>query len=186
MIVCFADTYLMTITVLGSLLLPFFFALFYFSASRLRRTPIFICVVLSVASALVYAALEIVLQVCCAHQILFPKLIHCFKFRILVPSPAPIHALVIAIALLQDMANFMADMAVLFRMLAVYPRSTTPLHKQCLIIAPAVMLKVVRLVTTIHLAIDRPGQASNSSLILSHSQRIYMVLARFATVADNT
>jgi hypothetical protein len=79
----------------------------------------------------------------------------------------------------------MADMAVLFRMLAVYPRAATPLRRRALIIAPVAALKVVRLVALVHLAVDRPGQAGNAALVLSHSQRVYMVVGRFATAIDN-
>jgi hypothetical protein len=53
---------MMVSTILGTLLLPFLFSLFYFSNSRQRRSPMFVCVVLSVMAALVQFANEIAFE----------------------------------------------------------------------------------------------------------------------------
>jgi hypothetical protein len=58
------DVYLLVATVLGSLLLPFFIALFYFSRSGQWRTPMFIFVVLSALCALMQSLNHIVMEVC--------------------------------------------------------------------------------------------------------------------------
>jgi hypothetical protein len=105
--------------------------------------------------------------------------------RILFQTPGHFRNLVVAISFLQDGANFFADLALLFRMLAVYPRTNTPRWKRAAIIAPAIALKVIRVMTCIVLAFDQPTEASDSSFVLSPRQRVYMVLGRFATAADN-
>jgi hypothetical protein len=50
-------------TMLGSLLLPFLVALFYFSNSHQRRTAMFACVTLSVVLAIMQAVDQAVLEV---------------------------------------------------------------------------------------------------------------------------
>jgi hypothetical protein len=65
--VYWADIYLMIPTVLGSLLLPFLVALFYFSNSHQRRSAMFACVTLSVVFAVMQAVNQAVLEVRSCH-----------------------------------------------------------------------------------------------------------------------
>jgi hypothetical protein len=130
----FSDVEMLIQTVLGALLVPFLFALFYFSTSRQKRTFMFFCVVSSVFMVIARAAFTVGLDVCALT--LRSRYIHLeardasLQIKIIYAPPYSLSVLTAPVLRTSAMFAFlpllMIDLALLCRMLAVYPMSSTP------------------------------------------------------------
>jgi hypothetical protein len=96
--------------------------------------------------------------------------------------------LLVFTGLLSWLPNFMADLALLFRMLVVYPPSTTHRVKFVLILMPAVLLKLIRaasfLVFITNVTKARHGSAATSA-ILTPEAEAGVIIERVCAALDN-
>jgi hypothetical protein len=93
---------------------------------------------------------------------------------------------VVLTTLLDVLPNFVADLALLCRMLAVYPRSTTSRLKFFAIFTPAIILKVMRAVSIIvFLVYLNQGTVGATYFAWSPQERIWSFIDRTFTALDN-
>jgi hypothetical protein len=184
----------MTPTVLGSLLLPFLLALFYFSNNKQRRTPMFICVLLAVLLCLAQSIQQAVLHVSSTFlsiALIAPYSLDSAQLRMLY-NPINTTDLVFTdlilctTLILELIPNFVADIALYYRMLAVYPFSATPTVKWSLIFAPPIVFKGVRVAcwTGFLIALTRPG-GQLPHFQWTKEERWWTVTERVFTAVDN-
>jgi hypothetical protein len=181
----------MTPTVLGSLTLPLLLALFYLSNARQRRTPMFLCVALAILLQLAQSIQQATIHVRCSR----PKdthFTHFFQMRMLynpVDTTQRVFndPILISTLILELSPNFVADIALLFRMLAVYPRSETPSRQWLLIFIPPLIFKAVRVACwtgfLVALTVDPGGQLPH--FYWTKAERQWTVVERSFTAVDN-
>jgi hypothetical protein len=88
--------------------------------------------------------------------------------------------------LLDVLPNFVADLALLCRMLAVYPRSTTPRLKFLAIFTPAMMLKVMRVVSVVVFLVYLNQTSLGATYFAwSPQERAWTIIDRTFTALDN-
>jgi hypothetical protein len=97
------------------------------------------------------------------------------------------HPIIVSTLLLELLPNWVADLALLYRILAVYPRSTTPRLQFVLIFTPPIVFKVVRIACWIGflVALTRPG-GQPPHFLWTKEERLWTVVERLFTALDNT
>ncbi|KAG1809925.1 uncharacterized protein HD556DRAFT_1280723 [Suillus plorans] len=120
--------WLLTGTVLSSLLIPILIALLVFSTPQTRRHPIFMFNMLGVLLGLAEGALNIYLEV----------------HTILSPTVAESKAAVIAYTAVAFFGPLVAEITLVIRLTVVYPRRTTPKVKFWSLLLVPITLKVIR------------------------------------------
>jgi hypothetical protein len=100
----------------------------------------------------------------------------------IVTTPA-LHALIV----LDEMPNFFADIALLLRMLAVYPYSTTPRLQFVALFSLPVCLKIVRLVAVGEIMYwdGTKTLQSATALKLASQSQVWVVISRVFDAVDN-
>jgi hypothetical protein len=181
----------MVSTGLGTLLIPFLAGVFYFSTKKQRMTPMFTFVVLSIIStigqAVLYIAIEVQLQSCVIRSHIY-SLYVLFQISTLynpnadfVAATSAARSLIVAFAFLP---NLLVDFALLCRVLAVYPRLSTPARKFWMILCPLILCKVVRLASWVIVYHDIGGVSHVYDLVQTKSLTGYVVERTF-TLVDN-
>jgi hypothetical protein len=188
------DVYLLVATVLGSLLLPFFIALFYFSRSGQWRTPMFIFVVLSALCALMQSLNHIVMEVCTcciqrrgifAHGV-FISLQFQVLYNPLLADLVVTQTRMALTALLELLPSYFVDFALLCRMLAVYPLPLTSRPKFFALFGPAMTLKLLRVASIIMILVSiRRHPADIVTFKWNPELRIWGGVDRLITAIDN-
>jgi hypothetical protein len=87
---------------------------------------------------------------------------------------------------LELLPNWIADWALLYRIMAVYPSATTPRWRRALILAPSIVFKAVRVACWIgfNYAFTRPGgEVAHFKWTLE--ERTWTVVERSFTALDN-
>ncbi|EGN96403.1 hypothetical protein SERLA73DRAFT_59592 [Serpula lacrymans var. lacrymans S7.3] len=137
-------------TVLSSCLIPILIALFVFSNASSRRRPVFWVNIASILLGLAEGGVNIYGVV---HNMLSPNI-------------PPLPGLVTALPALSTLVPFIAEFALVLRIIAVYPYTTTPRLKFAAILAPTVLCKVLRLafLITFLVKFDAAVQGSVSSI----------------------
>jgi hypothetical protein len=138
----------MTNTVFASFSLPFLISLFYFSDASRRRTAMFVLVVLSVALALIQYVYQAGLRVRVARSLPRHPLTSPLQLASLYHPAQATGALtpeiLTSLLILRDLPNFVADLALSARLLAVYPPRTTPRAVLARVLGPALAVKLAR------------------------------------------
>jgi hypothetical protein len=91
--------------------------------------------------------------------------------------------------IIASLSNYIVDVALLFRVVAVYPRTTTPRTQLLAILALPLALKVLRVVEWIVWSIDgvrRASLAVDTGYIQSDLQRACAVIRWAFAAVDNT
>ncbi|KAG2748603.1 hypothetical protein P692DRAFT_20857167 [Suillus brevipes Sb2] len=123
-----AIPWLVTGTVLSSLLIPILIALLAFSTPQTRRHPIFMFNILGVLLGLTQGALNIYLEV----------------HTMLTPAVAVSRAAVVAYTALAFFGPLVAECTLVIRLAAVYPRRTTPKVNFWALLLVPITFKVIR------------------------------------------
>jgi hypothetical protein len=91
-------------------------------------------------------------------------------------------------AVLSWLPTFLADFALLLRMLAVYPPATTPQGKLLSILLPAVVIKLVRVVATIIFVVQLARVDLSTRIavaVWTRRDTMWLVIERAAAALDN-
>jgi hypothetical protein len=96
------------------------------------------------------------------------------------------HPVITVALVLELLPNWIADLALLYRIMAVYPATTTPRWKRALVLAPPVLFKAVRVACWIGFAValTRPG-GEPPHFQWTLEERIWTVVERAFTALDN-
>jgi hypothetical protein len=96
------------------------------------------------------------------------------------------HPIITSALVLELLPNWIADLALLYRIMAVYPRATTPRWQYFLILTPPIIFKAVRVACWIgfDIALTRPhGELEHFKWTLE--ERHWTVVERSFTALDN-
>jgi hypothetical protein len=96
-------------------------------------------------------------------------------------------SILVSTLILELSPNFVADIALLFRMLAVYPRAATPTGRWLLIFTPPLVFKAVRVACwagfLVALTVEPGGQLPH--FYWTAEERRWTVVERSFTAVDN-
>ncbi|KAL4070416.1 hypothetical protein J3A83DRAFT_3198495 [Scleroderma citrinum] len=120
-------TFLLISSCMGSVLFMMLLALFFFATPTLRRKPIFILNVIAVALGITYSSLWIYIE------------IHAFQTGV-VFNPE----IVITTTLINGFTPLFVDCVLLLRLMAVFPRRSTPPCTWFIVLGIPVIIKVFR------------------------------------------
>jgi hypothetical protein len=96
------------------------------------------------------------------------------------------HPIVTSTLVLELLPNWVADLALLYRIMAVYPSATTRTWKRALILTPPIVFKAVRVACWIGFdyALTRPG-GEPPHFTWTPEERTWTVVERSFTALDN-
>jgi hypothetical protein len=180
----------MTNTVFASFSLPFLISLFYFSDASRRRTAMFVLVALSVALALIQYIYQAGLRVCVpvspVPSIDVPRQLTSL-YHPAQAKGALTPGILTSLLILRDLPNFVADLALSARLLAVYPPRTTPRAVLARVLGPALAVKLARAASMAVIYAYDGQNAPGAGLFVYWSkwERAWLIANRALTVVDN-
>jgi hypothetical protein len=173
-------------------MVPFLLALLYFSNSRTRRSPMFVCILIAILFSWAATAVVIYISVSALVNIFWSLLLtDSSQYQgIFTPFQASNHAaaLIKAEGILTTISVLVIDITLLFRMLAAYPYESTRRDFFLAIFTPTILFKIARvalLITWVHAPMESNPKNPLNFPTLSAMQ-IRLASASFVlTTVDN-
>jgi hypothetical protein len=182
-------TLLVLYAVLGAICLPLLLAVFYFSTSRIRQTPLFIIVVFDI-----FLGIAISFWMTTTTVRLIPGcLIICnltdgsqfgFLLRPLAGFP---RTSFIAVAIVTFLSPWVIDLVLILRLYAVFPVATTPRRKICAVFAFTACIKMARLgfgIANAALWVPTVAQDPSTAYSPSNSHSVHSSWQKAAAACD--